>query len=54
MRVLTASIMSTYTKKTIEKKLESKITFSNKDAIDIHPYNNDLLVVMVQYDDWDM
>lgn len=36
------------------KTLEAKISFSKKDAVDIHPNNDNLMVITFWCDEWEM
>lgn len=36
------------------RALESEITFSKRDTKGIHQYNNDLMVITITYDDWEI
>lgn len=36
------------------KAARAEITFSNKDVVDILPHKNDPMVIIVQYNNWDL
>lgn len=40
--------------KILERKWEPRITFLNEDVVGVLPYNNDFMVLLVQYDNWDV
>lgn len=49
-----ASIVLASLKIGLEKEREYIINFSSEDASGILPYNNDYMVITLQYDDWDV
>lgn len=53
-QVLTTKVILANSKETMQKEPTFKITFSNKDYIHILPRINDIMVITVQCDDWDM
>lgn len=54
MLILMASIIPANLEIRLEKEEESKITFSNKDDIGILPRYNDIMVITIEYENWDI
>lgn len=50
MQVLTMNVISPYLSKAMKIGLGAKIDFCNSDAIQVYPHDNDLMVIIVQYD----
>lgn len=46
--------MPTYLKEGETKTPEVEIAFSEKDVVDIHPYNDDPMIITVRYKEWEI
>lgn len=53
-QVLTANIIPHSLSKAMHRGSASRIVFSSRDATSVFPRDNDPMIVMVQYNNWDI